>query len=215
MGVNGIEIKSKQEGDFFWIDLDDRAKEKIITKNKQTIGLVLFGAVAGSTMFPAISIGSLVGVAMVVKNFWMMDGVDYVLNLVRKQEERTLAEKVDLNSYAHLILSKPLNTCLLGPLIEEASYRIILQEIFLSNITINALGPMPAMPIVGSALSFGAMHLRNGQGFENQALKSVIDGIALGALCAMYGPMAPIAAHIINNTMVLSELIEELEKNLS
>ena len=76
---------------------------------------------------------------------------------------------------------------LLGPIIEELMFRYIGQTI---------------VGLVPSSVVFGLAHAFNPhEGAITQAVLTTFSGLLYGYLVANYGIEAPVAAHILNNTL--------------
>ncbi len=144
---------------------------------------------------------------MVFKNTPLLKSAYAIDGLIKKQEKSTLQADADADFYTRVCLSQPFNVCILVPLIEEVVFRIILFSI---------TGPT-CDAITVSAFCFGMMHLNNGKGFDfkAQAIIAIINGIGYGILYSAYGPAAIITAHVINNTIASSKLIDFLERDLN
>lgn len=91
-----------------------------------------------------------------------------------------------------------LASCLLAPLLEEATFRAGVQQ------HLKRAGLSPWYAIVISALVFGIIH-----GNSMQALPAIILGIVLGWFYEKRGYTLAVLAHIVNNSLALLNLYYE------
>jgi len=85
-------------------------------------------------------------------------------------------------------LDHPFVSGIVVPAIEEVAFRAMLQ---------------PSLGLIGSACCYGAVHLMNRHAEAKiQTIFTTYSGLIYGALYARYGIIAPIAAHMVNNTAV-------------
>lgn len=127
-----------------------------------------------------------------------------------------ISKKTDNNSeYDQQIRDNPILASIIGPVLEEVAFRGLLLPT-IARIALRIL-PFAAAPFLGtgmlvataigigcSAVAFGAIHLFNShENAKSQALVCAVAGIAHGVLYATFGLGASIAAHIMNNTIVV------------
>jgi len=176
--------------------LTRNVKLELIELNEKVISMMFFGIVIGSFMSSNVLKASLVGALPVTLSI-----------LLPSEGESGELKEIRRDSYSREILSNPINTCLIAPVLEEACFRGFLLGYVLSS--------FPASISIGaSAVIFGAMHLMNGPGSERQSLNAAILGINLGMLYTSMGLSGPIAAHIINNTLVQNKIIQVIKEEL-
>ncbi len=175
---------------------------------KKITGVVLFITAGGCVLSPPIFMGALTGVAINVGSQWIQKGLRRVVT----QDDITQDEIKDEKFFTRTFLLNPVASCVLFPVIEELLFRVYLQGAILSNVTIDGVALNSNTVVAVASACFGSCHLLNGKGFEVQSLVATISGVALGVMYLQYGPMAPIVAHIINNTLVMTKATDCLYK---
>lgn len=123
------------------------------------------------------------------------------------------ADPVKAAEYAAMIGANFWQVAVLIPVIEEIIFRVIIQgtiefvaekvfgdrevEIFSHKIKLAAL-----ISIVATSVLFGLAHLSSGMGIA-QVVVTTVSGLVFGILRHKYNPLASMAAHITNNTIVM------------
>lgn len=113
--------------------------------------------------------------------------------------------------YTKFILENFWKIAVIGPVIEEIIFRVVIQgcfdflatkifqdkevEIFSYKIKLATL-----VSVVATSILFGLAHYSNGLGIA-QVIGTTISGVILGVLRDQYNPLASMAAHITNNTL--------------
>lgn len=125
-------------------------------------------------------------------------------------------EKRD-SKYTKLVLSRPLDTTIGAPLLEEGVFRGVLQPTLqrICQIALPVTGTLlfpgvavsvaTAAAILGTSLLFGAIHYTNPH--ENshiQAITSAIGGIPFGLAAARLGLGAAVGAHMMHNSIIIT-----------
>lgn len=161
----------------------------------------------GGMFLPNFAIGLAVGVVKIAATMALTLALR-VLGMFKDSEEES--------EYHRDVQENPLSTTLFGPYLEECIFRGVLLPM-IARIALRIL-PFAAAPFLGtgmlvataigiggSAIAFGAVHAFNPHPNANlQASICTISGIVYGILWANCGLVATIAAHILNNTIVLT-----------
>jgi len=164
----------------------------------------------GILFAPNFAIGLVIGVLDCTINYLITRAVETFFPLALEEN----------NQYFFDVMNNIINTTLVAPIFEELLFRGALQLLLIA--AISWLSPVAAtallfgtgltvaemLSIFVTSIIFGAMHIQNRHaGYYRQAAYCFNTGIVYGVVAMKYGLVASIAAHIINNTLLITYIV--------